>query len=94
MASQILFITKGHWFGGINGEKLLHVEDLNAVLLSFATDDHEIFLPADLTPGAGCGERGKASQIGQLSCLGDLGKGSAVLLADGNKLASVVGSPT
>jgi hypothetical protein len=68
----------------------LHVEDLDAVVDSLTSDNHEVVLTTDLAPRAGRRVLRQASQVRQLAFLGDLSKCSSVLLADGNKFAPIV----
>lgn len=76
-------------------EKLLHVENLHAVLDSLGADDDQVAEGPDLPPPrADRVVLGKSAEVDKLALGGDLGKGCSVVLAYGNKLSSILGRPT
>jgi hypothetical protein len=94
VAREVLAVAEGHWFSWINIKQLLHVEDLDAMAYGLAPNDHEIILATDFAPRAWGGVLGQASKVRQLALLGNFGKGSSILLADGDKFTAIVRSPT
>lgn len=80
--------------GRVKVEHLLHVEELYAVVHSLGSDDKKISNDADLSPiGPNAVILRQASQIDQLSLVGDLGKSGAIVLSEGNDLSAVRRSP-
>lgn len=76
-------------------EKLLHVENLNAVLDSFGADDDQVADGPDLSPPRADGVvLGKSAEVDKLALRGDLGEGCSVVLSYGNKLTPVLGCPS
>jgi hypothetical protein len=94
VTGAIFFFVESDWLSWVDIEQLLHVEDLDTVVHSLTTNNHEVVLPADLAPRAGRGVLREASQIRELALLGDLGECSTILLPDGDKFASIVGCPS
>lgn len=66
MTSEIL-LCEDSWASWVQVKKLLHIEDLNAVLNGFGTDDDQIAKRPDLSPSRADGViLGKSAQVDQL----------------------------
>lgn len=81
--------------GRIKLLQLAHVEDLHAVIVGLAPNDDVALVPLDLPPHGGqrAGVLGQAAQVDELALLADLGERRAVLLSDGDELASLAVGP-
>ena len=81
--------------GWVQVEKLLHVEDLNAVLDRLRADDDQVAECPDLSPPrADRVVLRESAEVDQLALRGDLGEGCSIVLADCNELAPVLGCPS
>lgn len=94
MASKVLLCVKDNRLLGVDLEKLGKVEDLNTVTNSLRSDDDIVLVCADLSPLRRLRVLGQTAKVDKLTLLGDLGKGCAVVLADGNELTAIVGGPS
>lgn len=94
MSSEVLLCENGRAVR-VEVEKLLHVEDLHAVLDSLGADDNQVAEGSDLSPPrADRVVLGQPAEVHQLTLGDDLGEGCSVVLAYGNKLSSILGRPT
>ena len=94
VASKVVGVAEQLWLGGVDSEELLHVEDLDAVANSLATDNHVVILATDLTPLAARRVLGQTSEVNELALLADLCKCSSVRLSNGDELTSSAGGPS
>lgn len=94
MTGKIRLCVKDNGLLGVDLEKLSKVEDLDTVTNSLGSDDDKVLVCADLSPLRNHRVLGQTAEVDELTLLGDLGKGCAVVLADGNELTAVVGGPS
>lgn len=74
----------------VKSKELLHIEDLNTVVDSLGADDSIVTKDSDFSPvGSFRVVLWKTTQVHQLALGADLSEGSAVVLANGDKLAAV-----
>lgn len=94
MSSEVLLGENGRaiW---VEVEKLLHVEDLNAVLDSLGADDNQVAEGPDFSPPRADGVvLGQPAEVDQLTLGGDLRESCSVVLADSNELSPILGCPS
>jgi hypothetical protein len=88
-SSDICRGTEVLWTSGVDFEKLVHVKDLDTMTASFGSDDHVVLERTNLPPDGEDGLLGKATQVGKLAVLVDLGKCSTICLSNGDKLPTI-----
>jgi hypothetical protein len=94
VTSKVLLCVKDNGLLGVDLEKLGEVEDLDTVTNSLGSDDDVVLVCADLSPLRRLRVLGQTAEVDKLTLLGDLGKGCAVVLADGDELTTIVGGPS
>jgi hypothetical protein len=94
VACEILGTIKGDGARRVDVEQLLHVEDLDAVITGLGADDHVVLVRSNLTPLRRQRVFGETAEVGHLAVRADLDEGSAVVLADGDELTTIIGGPT
>jgi len=76
-------------------KQLFHVKDLNSMVDGLRTDDSIVTENSDLSPvGANGIVLRKTTKVDQLTLRADLSKCSAIILANGDELATTVGGPS
>jgi hypothetical protein len=81
--------------GRIQFKQLLHVKDLNSMVDGFGADDSIVTEDSDLSPvGANGIVLRKTTKVDQLALGADFCERSAVVLANGDELATTVGGPS
>lgn len=94
MSSEVLLGENG-WAVRVEVEKLLHVENLHAVLDSLGADDNQVAKGPDLSPPrADRVVLGQPAEVHQLALGGDLCERCAVVLADSNKFTPILRCPS
>jgi hypothetical protein len=79
----------------IQFKQLLHVKDLNSMVDGFGADDSMVTEDSDLSPvGANGIVLRKTTKVDQLALGADFCERSAVVLANGDELATTVGGPS
>jgi hypothetical protein len=89
--SNILLDVEGLGILGVKLEKLLHVEELDAVTDTLRANDEGILQDLHLAPDDGVILGRQTTKVLELTLLGDLGERSTVSLTDSNKFAALVG---
>ena len=79
----------------VNLEQLAQVKHLDTVVNGLGADDNVALICADLTPlRADRVILGETTEVGHLAIFANLDKGCTLVLANSNKLATVIRSPT
>jgi hypothetical protein len=79
----------------VEGEQLLHVEDLDTALDSLGSDNDVVPQDSDLSPPRSDGViLRQTTEVDQFTLTADLGESSAVKLSNGHKLSAVLRGPT
>ena len=94
-AVQVLLVGENLGILGVNMLQLGQVKDLHAVVDGFGADKDVALVALDFSPerGRGRGVLRETAEIDELALLGDLGKGGAVFLSDGDELTALGRSP-
>lgn len=93
--SSEIILCEDSWALWVQVKKLLHIEDLDAMLDSLGADDYYIAERPDLSPPRPDGVvLGKPAEVDQLSLRGDLCEGCSIVLANCNEFAAVLRGPS
>jgi hypothetical protein len=93
VGGQIPSIVENDRVLGVNVEKLVQIEDLQAVVVRLGTDVGVVLDDLDVSPADGLGVSVQSAEEAELALLADFDKCNAVSVSYNAKLAALLGSP-